>query len=88
MERYDAAKARFDEVPEAISAKEVRSERLASFIKMLKDQTEPVAEFDRQIWASMVACMTVSVDKGATMGFVIESNFEKFLFLTGIIVSM
>ena len=52
--RYDAAKARFDEVTEAISAKEAQSEQLAGFIKRLKMQTEPVAEFDSQLWASMV----------------------------------
>ena len=67
--RYDAAKARFDEVMEAISAKEVQSERLAGFIKRLKAQTEPVAEFDSQIWASMVDYVMVGVDKGLTVVF-------------------
>ena len=67
VERYDAAKARFDEVTEAISAKEAQSERLAGFIKRLKAQTEPVAEFDSRLWASMVECVTVS--KGMTVVF-------------------
>ena len=66
---YDAAKARFDEVTEAISAKEVQSERLAGFIKTLKTQTNPVAEFDSQLWASMVDCVTVRADKGMTVVF-------------------
>ena len=65
--RYDAAKARFDEVTEAISAKEVQSERLAEFIKRLKAQTEPMAVFDSQLWASMVECVTVG--KGMTVVF-------------------
>ena len=65
--RYDAAKARFDEVTDAISAKEAQSERLAGFIKRLKAQTEPVAEFDSQLWASMVECVTVG--KGITVVF-------------------
>ena len=65
--RYDAAKARFDEVTEAISAKEVQSERLAEVIKRLKVQTEPVADFDERLWASMVECVTV--DKGMTVVF-------------------
>ena len=60
--RYDAAKERFDEVTEAISAKEVQSERLAVFIKQLKTQTEPVAEFDNQLWTSMVKYVTVGKD--------------------------
>ena len=65
--RYDAAKARFDEATEAISAKEAQSERLAEFIKRLKAQPEPVAVFDSQLWASMVECVTVS--KGMTVVF-------------------
>ena len=65
--RYDAAKARFDKVTEAISAKEAQSEQLAGFIKRLKAQTEPVADFDERLWASMVEY--VSVGKGMTVVF-------------------
>ena len=65
--RYDAAKARFDEVTEAISAKEAQSERLALFIKCIKEQSVPAAEFDSQLWASMVECVTV--DNGMTVVF-------------------
>ena len=67
MARYDAAKARFDEVTEAISAKEAQSERLAVFERTLKARTAPVEEFDSQLWASMVECVTVS--KGMTVVF-------------------
>ena len=67
--RYDAAKARLDEVTEAISAKEAQSERLAGFIKRLKVQTDPVAEFDSQLWSSMVECVTVGMDKDMTVVF-------------------
>ena len=67
--RYDAAKARFDEVTEAISATEAQSERLAGFVKRLKVQTEPVAEFDEQLWGYMVDYVTVRVDKGMTVMF-------------------
>ena len=65
--RYDAAKARFDEVTDTISAKEAQSERLAVFERMLKEQSAPVAEFDSQLWASMVECVTVG--KGITVVF-------------------
>ena len=65
--RYDAAKVRFDEVTEAISAKEAQSERLAMFERTLKAQIEPVAEFDSQLWASMAECVTVG--KGMTVVF-------------------
>ena len=47
--RYDAAKARFDEVTEVISAKEAQSEQLAVFERTLKNRTEPVAEFDERL---------------------------------------
>ena len=67
--QYDAAKARFDEVTETISAKEAQSERLSVFINKLKAQTDPVAEFDSQLWASMVECVIVSVDKGLAVVF-------------------
>ena len=67
--RYDTAKARFDEVTEVISAKEVQSRRLAGFVKRLKVQTEPVAEFDEQLWGCMVDYVTVRVDKGMTVVF-------------------
>ena len=69
MARYDAAKARLDEVMEAVSAKEAQSERLAGFIKTLKTQTNPVAEFDSQLWASMVDYVTVRADKDITVVF-------------------
>ena len=65
--RYDAAKARFDEVTDAISAKEAQSERLALFIKCIKEQRVPVAEVDSQLWARMVECVTVG--KGMTVVF-------------------
>ena len=65
--RYDAAKVRLDEVTEVISAKETQSERLAEFIKRLKAQTEPMAVFDSQLWASMAECVTVG--KGMTVVF-------------------
>ena len=65
--RYDAVKARFDEVTDTISAKGAQSERLALFERTLKARTAPVVEFDSQLWASMVECVTV--DKGMTVVF-------------------
>ena len=40
---------------------------MAGFIKRLKAQTEPVADFDERLWASMVEY--VSVGKGMTVVF-------------------
>lgn len=67
--RYDAAKARFYEVTEAIFAKKSQAERLAMFEGTLKAQPKPVAEFDSQLWASMVECITVSVNGSMTVVF-------------------
>ena len=67
--RYDAAKVRFDEVTEAISAKKAQAERLAMFERTLKAQIEPVAVFDSQLWASMVERVTVGVEKGLMVVF-------------------
>ena len=49
--------------------KEAQSEQLARFIRRLKVQTEPVAEFDAQLWGRMVDYVTVGVDKGITVVF-------------------
>ena len=64
---YPGAVAVWQNMTEVISAKKAQSERLALFIKHLKTQTEPVAEFASQLWASMVECVTVG--KGMTVVF-------------------
>ena len=69
VERYETVKARFDEVTEAIAERSAKGERLAGFIRKLEAQKEPVAEFDSQLWASMVERVTVGVDKGLTVVF-------------------
>ena len=46
VERYEKAKARFDEVTEAIAARSVKAERLAGFIKTFEGQTAPLWDFD------------------------------------------
>ena len=69
VERYEATKARFDEVTEAIAERSAKSERLAGFIKTLRAQKEPVAEFDERLWGCMVDYVTVDVDGGMTVVF-------------------
>ncbi len=69
VERYEATKARFDEVTEAIAERSAKGERLACFIRTLEAQKEPVAEFDEQLWGAMVDYVTVGVDGGMTMVF-------------------
>ncbi len=62
VERYEKAKARFDEVTESIAQRSAKSERLAGFIRTLKAQEEPVAEFDERLWGAVVNYVTVGVD--------------------------
>lgn len=69
LERYEKAKARFDEVMEAIAERSAKGERLAGFIRTLEAQTEPVAEFDERLWGTMVDYVTVGVDGGMTVVF-------------------
>lgn len=69
VERYEAAKARFDEVTETIAERSARGERLTGFIRTLEAQKEPVAEFDERLWGAMVDYVKVGVDGGMTMVF-------------------
>ena len=69
MERYDTAKARYDEVVRAITEKEAQNERLAGFIKILKAQDGIIAEFDERIWSSMVDFVTVGRNKEMVVTF-------------------
>lgn len=69
VERYEKAKVRFDEVTAAIGDRAAKSERLAGFIKTLRAQTEPLAEFDARLWGCMVDYVTVGVDGGMMVVF-------------------
>ena len=62
VERYEKAKARFDEVTDTIAQRSAKGERLAGFIRTLEAQGEPVAEFDERLWGAMVDYVTVGVD--------------------------
>ena len=69
VERYEAARTRFDDVTEAIAQRSAKSERLAGFIKTLRAQENPAAEFDERLWGAMVDYVTVGVDGGVTVVF-------------------
>lgn len=76
VERYEKAKARFDEVTETIAERSAKGERLAGFIRTLATQKEPVAEFDERLWGAKYATgifrvdyVTVGVDGGMTVMF-------------------
>ncbi|MGN1217507.1 MAG: recombinase zinc beta ribbon domain-containing protein, partial [Phocaeicola sp.] len=69
VQRYDVAKARYDKVVAEISAKEAQSERLANFIRVLKEQDGIIREFDSNLWGCMVEFVTVSRNKEITVTF-------------------
>ena len=69
VERYEKAKARFDEVTATIAQRSAKGERLAGFIRTLEAQREPVAEFDERLWGATVDYVTVGVDGGMTVVF-------------------
>ena len=69
VERYERAKARFDEVTEAIAQRSAKGERLTGFIRTLEVQKEPVAEIDERLWGAMVDYVTVGADKRLTVVF-------------------
>ena len=69
VERYEKAKARFDEVTEAIAQRSAKSERLAGFIKILRAQEEPVVEYNERLRGCMVDYMTVGADGCMTVVF-------------------
>lgn len=69
VERYDAAKARYDEVVSAITSKEAQGERMAEFIKTLKSQDGIITELDGRLWSSMVDFVTVGRKKEMVFTF-------------------
>ena len=59
MERFDTAKARFDEVTELVSDKKARGKLVRAFISELGRQDGLVAEFDERLWFTIVDFATV-----------------------------
>ena len=69
VSRYEAAKKQYDKTCEAIQYRKARSRQMDSFIKTLRAQTEPVAEFDERLWGCMVDYVTAGADGGMTVVF-------------------
>jgi DNA invertase Pin-like site-specific DNA recombinase len=59
VERYDKAKARFEEVTEQISTTKARGEIMESFISDLRSQESLITEFDERLWCSLLDFATV-----------------------------
>ena len=74
--RYNAAKAQYDEVIDAIAAKAAQSERLLDFIRVMQLQEGILAEFDERLWGSMVDFVTVGRGKEIKVTFKDGSEIE------------
>lgn len=68
VDRYDRAKARYEEVTDAIAAKKTRYKALGTFIDRLREQ-DVVTKFDAGLWGSMVKFMTVYSDNDIRVTF-------------------
>ena len=68
MSRYEAVKAQFDEVTQAIADKNDRKKLLEQFLRMVETQ-EPVTEFDERLWSSLVDFVTVYREKDIRVTF-------------------
>ena len=59
VEKYEKAKARYEEVKTAIEARMGKREQINQFIKDLQARDGVLEEFDERLWGSMVEYMTV-----------------------------
>ncbi len=63
QKHYDRLVQRYDKVVADISAKEAHGERLANFIRTLKEQDKIIQEFNSNLLGYMVEFITVSRNK-------------------------
>ena len=68
VSRYEAVKAQFDEVTQAIADKNDRKKLLEQFLRMVETQ-EPVTEFDERLWSSLVDFVAVYGEKDIQVTF-------------------
>ena len=69
VERYDAAKSRYDKVEKAIISKEMHRAELESFIEDLKTQDGVIRKFDERLWGALVEFVTVGRGKEIMVTF-------------------
>lgn len=68
VSRYEAVKAQFDEVTQAVADKADRKKLLEQFLHTVETQ-EPITEFDERLWSSLVDFVTVYSEKGIRVTF-------------------
>lgn len=68
VERYEKAKAKFDEVTQDIADRESRKKLMEQFIRAIGEQ-ESITNFDERLWASLVDFVTVYSEKDIRVTF-------------------
>ena len=68
VSRYEAVKAQFDEVTQAVADKADRKKLLEQFLHTVEVQ-EPVTQFDERLWSSLVDFVTVYSEKDIRVTF-------------------
>ena len=59
LARYDAAKSVMTDIETQIQERKNRRTKLAAFIRALEKQNGLIADFDEQLWNTMVESVTV-----------------------------
>ena len=72
--RFDAAKARINEITETITSRNTRRDKLDNFIRELSRQPDLITEWDNRLWVTLVDHMTVGA--GYDMIFTFKDGTE------------
>lgn len=75
VNRFNATKARLDEIKQTIIEKQSKRDEVEDFIKELEKQ-ELMTEFDKNVWLSMVDQLTVHHDGKVEFTFLDGSQVE------------
>jgi site-specific DNA recombinase len=75
VSRFEAAKARFNEISEHQQTIKVRRERVEAFLAALKEQDVLVTEFDERLWHTLVDTVTVFSEENIQFTFKDGSKF-------------
>lgn len=67
--RYESLNTKLAETENIIAEKKIKSEGLASFIRVIKVQEEILTEFDEHLWGCLVDYVTVGQQKEMTLVF-------------------
>jgi hypothetical protein len=59
MERYQAATRHYDEIQGEIQDRQQRGEKMLEFVEVLKVTDEPLEDFSKELWCSLVDYATV-----------------------------